>query len=36
MLMAQTPHQRLASSEALRGIAVLLMIAQHVSLWGSF
>jgi uncharacterized membrane protein len=28
-----TTHQRLAFIDALRGIAVLLMIAQHVSLW---
>ena len=26
-------HQRLAFIDALRGIALLLMIAQHVSLW---
>jgi uncharacterized membrane protein len=31
--MPSTPHQRLAFIDALRGVAVLLMIAQHVSLW---
>jgi uncharacterized membrane protein len=32
--LPQTPHQRMGFIDALRGIAVLLMIAQHVSLWG--
>jgi uncharacterized membrane protein len=33
MPMPSTEHQRLAFIDALRGLAVLLMIAQHVSLW---